>query len=1237
MEGVLEEPLPPDDLRCKRTDGRDWRCKRRVVDGKTFCPNHLYRGQKHRISTLPKPEPETKLTNRVQIPVKVKPEPVDDDIGLSLQPDQSTGLEAVPDNSRCHRNDGRSWRCKKRALVGQTMCEVHIKKSKAQNQRKPTMRKKKKEVDERISESLAENLECGKNKGIDGRGKKRVFCDSRKVNFVLKGKEIVGGGVVVEETRGKDNVDGGVLVTETETETIGEECKREEGNVSCGSGDDVRCTKNDGRGWRCKRRVLEGQNLCEAHFKRVRIIKDMERNEGKSKGSRKKKGKSDNGSGGNKVVVKVEKEDEMVLEKENSKQGVAAAEDEARCKRTDGRGWRCKRRVMDGKTLCEIHYEQGRLRQMRITVPEELKIQRGEGGEKAQNRLKRKRDLEILESNSDKGMKRMKAELIRVFLRREIIESKKKSEKQSGTSEEVTRDLPYGLMAIPPAPSTQLLGNAGSLGIKIGANGSNNLVTRRFRSKNIEPTLINSLKVVPYAGNMRKVKSSGRKKCHWCRKCDNLCLVQCSSCRKRYFCSDCIKERSSDAEEVRVKCLVCRGSCDCKACCCDRSKEVGAKEVVKKKIMGSKFQLLQYLINFLLPILVQINEKQCVEVEMEAKFKGQNSSDVEIRQADVGCRDQCCCNNCKSPILDFHRSCPNCSYNLCLSCCREYTQAGFHGGTYPDTTKLFFPHQKKCLEKDLGSSAPLLESASCLHISCPPMELGGCDNSLLDLRCIFPLNWTKELEFSAKEMASEHDFLQNIDDALHCSFCDRISQACDKNKELLEASRRKESNDNFLYCPSTFDDHDCLLAHFQTHWRKGHPIKFRNVLQCASALSWDPLAMFCDYLENGYSSCKNLNDVTEAASCSGSFDVEVGTKDSFTSSVEEGFMHLRHETLKVKAKLSSDFSRKLLEGYNSEIIYALPLQQYINPRMGLLNIAGKLPEDFPDCKLGPNVCISYGSREEVARGELVTKLCYNSFDMVNILVHVGDATCSMEHLNKVKKLIKRNSNPKAKKDPAFNKGLEDEQTRLNSEISVEAVEQQRVAPAFCCSSATNDATSAIHKLTDNKLSFGKLAISSDTDSDASMICSRTSQSPDKSVDQISLLHHMRGCNATDQQPPQEHCGAQWDVFRRQDIPKLLEYITKHIDELKFSHGLSDNVVHPIYDGSFYLDVAHKIQLKEEFEVEPWTFNQCLGEAVFIPAGCPYQIRNIKVEKMTICSIDEAIKEIYRLKSEEVNR
>uniref|UniRef100_M1CWG9 JmjC domain containing protein n=1 Tax=Solanum tuberosum TaxID=4113 RepID=M1CWG9_SOLTU len=87
--------------------------------------------------------------------------------------------------------------------------------------------------------------------------------------------------------------------------------------------------------------------------------------------------------------------------------------------------------------------------------------------------------------------------------------------------------------------------------------------------------------------------------------------------------------------------------------------------------------------------------------------------------------------------------------------------------------------------------------------------------------------------------------------------------------------------------------------------------------------------------------------------------------------------------------------------------------------------------------------------------------------------------------------------------------------------------------------------------------------------------------------------------------------ALWDVFRRQDVPKLEEYLRKHFREFRHIGSPFPPVVHPILDKTFYLSAEHKRRLKEEYGIEPWTFVQKLGEAVFVPAGCPHQGRNLK--------------------------
>ena len=49
---------------------------------------------------------------------------------------------------------------------------------------------------------------------------------------------------------------------------------------------------------------------------------------------------------------------------------------------------------------------------------------------------------------------------------------------------------------------------------------------------------------------------------------------------------------------------------------------------------------------------------------------------------------------------------------------------------------------------------------------------------------------------------------------------------------------------------------------------------------------------------------------------------------------------------------------------------------------------------------------------------------------------------------------------------------------------------------------------------------------------------------------------------------------------------------------------------PIHDQSWYLDEELRTRLLTEYGVHGYTIVQCMGDAVFIPAGAAHQVRNL---------------------------
>lgn len=82
--------------------------------------------------------------------------------------------------------------------------------------------------------------------------------------------------------------------------------------------------------------------------------------------------------------------------------------------------------------------------------------------------------------------------------------------------------------------------------------------------------------------------------------------------------------------------------------------------------------------------------------------------------------------------------------------------------------------------------------------------------------------------------------------------------------------------------------------------------------------------------------------------------------------------------------------------------------------------------------------------------------------------------------------------------------------------------------------------------------------------------------------------------------PGELPGALWHIFSPSDAEKIRKFLDKKGEQ-------GDD---PIHDQSHYLDQESLDRLKKDHQVVAYSFVQYLGDAVFIPAGAPHQVRNL---------------------------
>ncbi|CAI0424476.1 unnamed protein product [Linum tenue] len=646
--------------------------------------------------------------------------------------------------------------------------------------------------------------------------------------------------------------------------------------------------------------------------------------------------------------------------------------------------------------------------------------------------------------------------------------------------------------------------------------------------------------------------------CHQCQRNDKGGVVRCNKCKTKRYCFPCISNwyPKLTHEDVAAACPFCCNNCSCKACLRMDLRAEDLQSRLKVELTPDESRRhAEYMLQTILPFLKQIEEEQLMERNIDAGILGVPIEDLCVQEAECPEDERIYCDICKTAIFDYHRNCSECESDICLSCCREIRDGNLRGnvpsvdikyvdrgfdylhGAFDHGTRRSSRHA--IVSGEVAVEEPLAQEPK---TSWKANEDGtiacACGSGTLKLQTLFSGNWVSELVERAEGVSKELDlYLGRSFSSTQCVRCNASGNHELKFDGLMKASSREDSSDNYLFYPNAKNLTEEDFEHFRHHWMKAEPVLVSNVLGTGSGLSWEPMVMWRAFRQIKNENYDTLLDV-KILDCLDWCEVDINLHKFFDGYSKGEFDSMGWpRILKLKDWPPSAMFHERLPQHGAEYTCCLPFKGYTHLADGPLNLAAKLPKKSLKPDMGPKTYIAYGFPQELGRGDSVTKLHCDMSDAVYILAHTKEIVYGSSELAQIEKLEKVHFEHDKRELFGIGRGLN-------------AIDENE-----------NDSSNRVDH---------------DQKKDDMLRENTCSQRPqlDSSESQVERTKCGELPNSL------VEGGALWDIFRREDVPKLGEYLVKHFKE--FRHILCS-------------------PLQEK-----------LDDAIFIPAGCPYQVRNLKL-------------------------